>query len=393
MNCTRLSLWLMPLFLAFLPAQAASFGLATDPDTLLLHLSSKSDRWQPAGVIVRLKGKEVLARSDAQGRVLIPDLSPGKYVLELEGEGFRPIEQKIEPKHFSNQPLKVTMLPYWSISGTESLYFSQAAFGTYWQAGGLNSVTIGGRINLNATHKKGKGSWENTLNLAYGFIKQAEHDFIKNEDEIVFTSKYGRKFSPNLLFTALLDLRTQFAPGFKINKDGSRGNLRSRFFAPAYINLGTGLDYQLKAAGLSIYYSPINSKMTLVRDTSLTALYMPEEIADQTGRYELGSYLNIKYKKEIWKNVVLQTKADVFTNHLDNFGSFDINWETQMAFKVNKFLTANVLTQVVYDDDIKFAIVGKDGEPERNEFGELTGRKGPRTQLREMLNIGLVHKF
>lgn len=363
-------------------------------DTLHIQLISKTSKWEPIDVKVNIKNKKEIGISDEKGQIVITDLKPGKYVLIFDGEGFRPTEKKIEPKHFkSKTPLKVEMYPYWSFHGTENLLFSQAAFGNYWRSGGINAITIVGRVNMSAIHKKRKGSWENTLKMAYGFIKQANHEFIKNEDQIDFSMKYGRNFSPRFLFTTLLNVKTHFSPTYKINKDGSKGELRSRFLAPAYINLGTGLDYQLKSQGLSVYYSPINSKLTIVNDSSLTALYMPKNLEDQTSRYELGSYLKVKYKKEIFKNVVLQTKADFFTNHLQNFGSIDVDWETQMAFKVNKFLTANILTHLIYDEDIEFMIKDTNGEPERNEYGEPTGRKGPRTQFKEMLNIGLTHKF
>ena len=370
------------------------FLQAHTPDTLHIRLVNKSKKWKTSEVIVSVKNKGEIGFSDNDGHVVITDLKAGKYVLNFKGNGFRPTEKKIEAKHFkSKDTLKVDMYPYWGFHGSESMHFSQAAYGPYWQATGLNAITIVGRTTLIATHKKRKGSWENTLKLAFGFMKQADQDFIKNEDQIDLTVKYGHKLSSKLLFTTLLNFKTQFSKSYNINKDGSKGELRSRFFAPAYLNLGTGLDYQVKSEGLSIYYSPINSKLTLVTDTSLTALYMPKDLANQNSRYELGSYLKIKYKKEIFKNVILQTKADFFTSHLKNFGNIDVDWETQMAFKVNKFLTANILTQLIYDEDIMFVIKDDTGSPERNEYGEPTGRKGPRTQFREMLNIGLTHKF
>ena len=126
-----------------------------------------------------IKNKDELGESNEKGEVIISELKPGKYVLQFEGEGFRPLEKKIEAKHFNTEkPLKIEMLPYWGINGTESLMFSQAAFGNYWQSGGLNTIAISGRVSYSAIHKKRKGSWENTLKMAYGFLKQAEHEFL-----------------------------------------------------------------------------------------------------------------------------------------------------------------------------------------------------------------------
>ena len=93
------------------------------------------------------------------------------------------------------------------------------------------------------------------------------------------------------------------------------------------------------------------------------------------------------------KNVTLQTRADFFTNYLTDLTSIDVNWETLMAFKVNKYLSANILTHVIYDEDIMFVLKDGEGNPLTGPTGEPTGQKGPRTQFREVLNIGVVHTF
>lgn len=334
---------------------------------------------------------------DEKGHAMITGVEPGTYTLVIEGKGFRSATKKIEKKHFkSNDTLIVEMSPIWEFEGAESLSFSQNAVGTYWQAGGLNSVATRASIKLGAKYKRGKRNWDTDLDIDYGVVKNGKYKWIKNEDQVNLSSKYGYKFTDNLLLTALLDVKSQIHNTYKVTKEGSRGDLAAGFLSPAFINLGSGIDYKYKKAGLSVYYSPLNSKITIVKDTSLLSAYLPAELASegQTSRYELGSYLNVKYKKEILKNVTLQTKADFFTNHLKNFGSIDVNWETLMAFKVNKYLTANILTHLIYDEDIQFVIKDADGNPLQNPItGEATGKKGPRTQFREALNIGFLHKF
>ena len=52
-----------------------------------------------------------------------------------------------------------------------------------------------------------------------------------------------------------------------------------------------------------------------------------------------------------------------------------------MWWKVNKFLTVNISTQLIYDDDIKILI-----DPD-------TGHKGPRLQVKEVLGVGLMFNF
>jgi len=47
--------------------------------------------------------------------------------------------------------------------------------------------------------------------------------------------------------------------------------------------------------------------------------------------------------------------------------------------KINKFLTANITTNLLYDDDIMI----KDAD----------GNIGPRVQFKEILGVGLTFKF
>jgi hypothetical protein len=60
-----------------------------------------------------------------------------------------------------------------------------------------------------------------------------------------------------------------------------------------------------------------------------------------------------------------------------------INWETLLAFKVNKFLSASINTQLAYDDKIKIPVV-------RN--GTATSI-GSLVQFKEILGVGFSYKF
>jgi hypothetical protein len=66
-----------------------------------------------------------------------------------------------------------------------------------------------------------------------------------------------------------------------------------------------------------------------------------------------------------------------------------MNIENKLNFKINKLFSVNLLTQVIYDEDVLFDIPGTQGEVSP----DTTGHQGPRTQFREVLNIGLTHTF
>ena len=81
----------------------------------------------------------------------------------------------------------------WKIGGVISINGQQVSL-TNWAAGGNASISLGGLVNVFAKYKKGKSTWDNSLELGYGVIKQGDNKkWWKNDDKIQFTSKYGRQ--------------------------------------------------------------------------------------------------------------------------------------------------------------------------------------------------------
>jgi hypothetical protein len=275
---------------------------------------------------------------------------------------------------------------YWSSKSTLGLFFSQHSFSEFYKGGGISSVALGTGFDGLATYKKDKRSWENRLQVRYGVIKMADYPVQKNDDQIEIDSKYGYRFSPHLKVTGLFNFRTHLHDINEIAKTGAPGKRIGNFMAPAYLNLGSGIDYFTDDKAISIYYSPVNSKLTLVLDDNLVSQYLPKLEGDQNAQYELGSLLRLEIKKEIMTNIFLHSTSTFFTNHLNDFGVFDVNIENKLNFKINKLFSVNLLTQLIYDEDILFDIPDLSGE------GEST-HKGPRTQFKEVLNIGLSTTF
>ncbi|MEZ4686199.1 MAG: DUF3078 domain-containing protein [Bacteroidia bacterium] len=278
----------------------------------------------------------------------------------------------------------------WKQGVTLSLNFNNTGFSNYWQGGGANAIGIGGLVNMYADYNKGKFQWANTLDLAYGRTKVGDQPFLKSDDRIELNSKAGYKLQPKLLAGVLLNFRTQFDLGFNggipddPNTPANSTNIISRAFNPAYLNLGLGLDWQ-PSENTSIAFAPLNAKLTIVGNEALRPLYVPAEDIGKAVRFELGTNLLVKYRRQIAENVTYQTSANFFSNYLNNFGNVDVNWDQLFSFKVNKFVTTTFATTLIYDDDIKFALVDDQGMP--------TGSVGPRTQFRHVLSIGFTYNL
>jgi len=270
----------------------------------------------------------------------------------------------------------------WKFSGSTSLNLSQLSL-TNWAAGGDNSIAGNALINLNANYATERTSWENKLVLGFGLIRQGDDPTRKSDDQINFASKLGLKASKNWFYTGLIGFNTQFAKGYDRPGEDDRVKI-SNFMAPAYLNLTLGMDYKPSEA-FSLILSPLSGKFTFVLDEDLSETGTFGLDPGEKTRAELGAYIKMTYKKEILKNVTLDTKVDLFSNYLENPQYIDVNWDLLLTFKVNDYLAASLLTQLIYDYDIQF---GEDttGDGEYDTFSD-------KVQFKELFGLGLTYTF
>ncbi|MDX5418141.1 MAG: DUF3078 domain-containing protein [Hymenobacteraceae bacterium] len=280
----------------------------------------------------------------------------------------------------------------WDFGGTGTVNFSQVGLSN-WAAGGQNSMSVLGILNLYSNYKKGKNTWNNTLDLTYGSVKLEGQRLRKSDDRLELNIKYGRQASSKWFYTGQLNTRTQISPTYTPERDSIISNLMS----PAFILASVGMDYKPNPK-LSVFISPFTGKFTAVlnqRMADLGAFGVQPADRDMEGnlvlgtgerlREEFGGFVNMRFRHEIFKNVTLQSKADLFSNYLRNAKNIDVNWENLLDFKVNKFLSASLFVHMIYDDDILIDV-------DRSGDGTVDG-KGPRLQLKETMGIGFSYKF
>lgn len=270
----------------------------------------------------------------------------------------------------------------WKFSGSTSLNLSQLSL-TNWAAGGDNSLSGNALVNLGANYATDKTSWENKLILGFGLIKQGDDPTRKSDDQIDFASKLGLKAGEKWFYSALLGFNTQFAEGYDRPGEDDRVKI-SNFMAPGYLSFSLGMDFKPNET-FSLFLSPVSSKFTFVLDDDLSAAGSFGLDPDQKARAEVGAYVKMAFKKEILKNVTLDTKVDLFSNYFDNPEYVDVNWNLLLTFKVNDYLAASLLTQLIYDYDIKF---GEDTTGD-GEFDTFTDK----VQFKELFGLGLTYTF
>jgi hypothetical protein len=266
----------------------------------------------------------------------------------------------------------------WKTGGIMSLNFSQAQFSN-WNAGGENSLGGNAFVNLFANKKGEKYSWDNTLDLGFGIMKQGKRDWYKNDDKIDFSSKYGRYLAKHWNYSALLSFKTQFYEGKKSMDDTVK---ISNFMAPAYLTLSIGFDYR-PIDNFSLFISPVSARLTFVLDEELSNQGAFGVDIGKKMRFEFGGYVRAQYRVDFLKNFTYSTKFELFSNYLDKPQNVDVNWENLLNYKITDLFSVNLSVTLLYDDDIKFTETLSDGSI----------KTSPKLQLREVLGIGLTYKF
>ena len=274
----------------------------------------------------------------------------------------------------------------WKKGGMGSINFNQVALSN-WAAGGENSMSGAAFLSLFANYAKDRLSWDNQLDLAYGLLKSGDAKVRKNEDKIDLNSKVGYKVSANSKFyyTFLFNFKSQFANGYDYKNDTLLKYPISKFLAPGYLLYSIGIDYKPDDA-FSLYLSPLTGRTIIVNDDMLSQAGAFGVDPGKKSLTQLGAYLRAMYKKDVFTNVNFQTKLELFSNYLDNPQNIAVNHEILIAMKVNKFITANIGTQMIYDDIIPVTVI-------KETSGVKEAKTGPRLQFKEVFGIGLSYKF
>jgi hypothetical protein len=300
------------------------------------------------------------------GFIVYCGMGQDKTVEELRKEAAREIKK--DPND--------TIPKTWKKGGMFNVNFGQTSL-TNWAAGGDQfALNVNGFLNLFAYYKKGRHAWDNSLDLAIGYVKTTSLGTRKADDRIDLLSKYGYEIFDKWYLSGLVNLRTQFTDGFNYPEVDSAVKV-STFFSPAYVLVSLGLDWKPNDE-FSLFLSPATNRWVIVLDDSLSAQGAYGVEPGENARYEIGAYVSANYKKELVKNLTYKGKLDLFSNYRNKPKNVDIFMTNLFSMNFFKGLSASIGLDIIYDDDVR--IFG----PESNS---------PRTQIRQYVGIGYAAKF
>ena len=260
----------------------------------------------------------------------------------------------------------------------------------------------------------------------------------KSTDRIYLESKWGYKApsTKHLYFSANYDFKSQFTSGYDYKTPASvvdeHGNdltgsalrqvwrdarvLKSNFLAPAYTNLALGIDY-VPTKWLSINLAPLTGGFVIVKDAALRKSYSMElkkaynadnidklsaeqkaeydaAVADaadnpaalgayyKAAKFEFGAQLKMDAKVNINDNFAYSTQVVLFANYLDIKRCPRINWDNRIDWKLAKYFSLTLTTNLIYDDSI---MIVNEKDVDKYPDGKA------RVQFKESLAFGFTY--
>jgi hypothetical protein len=263
----------------------------------------------------------------------------------------------------------------WKKGGMVNLNLSQTSLSN-WAAGGDNfSLSLNAIANLFAFYKKGKSSWDNTLDFQAGYLRTTSLGGRKNDDRLDLLSKYGYAIAPKWNVGGLFNFRSQLFKGYTYNENIKK--YTSAFLSPAYFLLSAGIDYK-PDDHFSVFISPITVRLTVVKDDTIAAKGLYGVDPGEHHQFEFGAFLSASYIKDLNKTVSYKGRLDLFSNYKRNPENVDVLMSNLFAVKLSKWLSATWNLDLVYDDDAR--LFGKNG-------------RSAALQVKSLVGLGLMVKF
>ena len=300
-------------------------------------------------------------------------------------------------------PVKVEKPKYWTNTILTNINFGQTYL-SQWAAGGYNTVSLAGNIDASANYAKDKLVGTNRLQLDYGFLWSADKPILqKSKDRIYLESKWGYETPiKHLAYSASFDFKTQFDNNYNYKtptdaqfaahpndepaawREAAKNNLKSGFFAPAYINVGVGVLWT-PAPWFSLNVAPISGGGVIVSIPELRKTYGMDLVEGSTDQYkswrlEFGAQIKADAAWVINDAFSYTTQLALFYNYLTPKTEPRITWDNKVFWKLAKYFALTVSTNLIYDPRVLVRDTDKDGKADT---------KG--VQFKEFLEFGFTY--
>jgi Protein of unknown function (DUF3078) len=274
-----------------------------------------------------------------------------------------------------NKTIPDSSKPAWKAGGSFAMNIGQGSQSN-WSAGGDDfSFTASTAINFYVLYKKQKHSWDNNLDVNFGYINTTSLGSRKNDDRFDLLSKYGYKINKKLNLSALANFRSQFLKGYSYPDNNK--TFISEFLAPAYLIVSQGVDYK-PVKPVSVFVSPVTSRWVFVLDSTLSAKgeYGVRNGTKSINQY--GAFATIGYQQTFNKVLSYKARVDLFSNYKKEPQNVDLFMTNVLTARVAKVIAFSWNVDLIYDDDIEL-------------FGKESASPG--LQVKSVVGVGLQFKI
>ena len=264
---------------------------------------------------------------------------------------------------FTQKKKEKAPVPKWKIDGKFAFIFNQSSFSN-WASGGENTVAGNFNVNYDFNYKKKNINWDGRIISSFGLSHIAEKGNRKTDDRFEFNSLLGFKTSPSWFLSILTNLKTQYTQGYNYKTDPKE--LVSDFLSPAYLTFGPGLLYK-NSDDLTVNIAPATARYTFVDD------FFSGKFGVEEGKnlaFSLGFNLSGYYKFSLMENIEMENNLTLYTDYLANVGNVDVDYQTNIRFKVNKSIKMLMTFHTIMDDNASSKV-----------------------QFRQLFGLGLNYKF
>ncbi|MBK8444200.1 MAG: DUF3078 domain-containing protein [Sphingobacteriales bacterium] len=208
----------------------------------------------------------------------------------------------------------------WKYGGTGLLGFTMTGYNNWIVGATPNNSVVSGNLNLFADYNMDPIFWLNNGYIKLGYQKiegQNNDDYTANLDEIYASSLFGRKFTPMLAYSALVDFRSSF----------------ENFLQPAYMTAGVGLTYRPNERFYLLFH-PLTWAATICTNDDLKPGFDIDP--DKSLKSSFGAKLVADYKRNLLKNLVWNSNLNVLARYND-FSNPEVTWRNLFGYQFNKY--------------------------------------------------------
>lgn len=249
----------------------------------------------------------------------------------------------------------------WKDEAKIQLLFNQSAYNKEWTGGEISNVAGNITLDYILNYRKGDFTWDNKLLVNYGITKEKGDDFLtKTSDRFEFNSIAGKQLKNSEWYLSFFaNLKTQMTKGYDYSEDPVTGEAirteKTDFFSPGYLQAGPGIMWK-KNEDLYVNIAPATGRLIFVNSSFTNA---PDYVdgsyygvdRGKSSRFEFGASVTAYGKFEIFENVSMKNSLSLYSNYLESPGNIDIDYLMNLEMSINKFLSANLIFQTIYDDN------------------------------------------